>query len=62
MDDAIEETTAPGLPDPPGSNDTLLYIPEFVTKHVHDDIMTEAEEQMLAAHALFLLKKDFSQA
>jgi hypothetical protein len=36
LDDAIEETTAPGPPgppgppDPPGSNDTL-YIPEFVT-------------------------------
>ncbi len=52
--DAIEETTAPGLPDPPGSNYTL-YIPDFVTKHVHDD-MTDAE--MLAAHDLFL-KKDW---
>ncbi len=54
MDDAIEETTAPGLPDPPGSNDTL-YIPEFVTEHVHDDM---TEEEMLAAHGLFL-KKDW---
>ena len=34
LDDAIEETTAPGP-----SNDTL-YIPEFVTEHVHDG-MTE---------------------
>jgi hypothetical protein len=54
MDNAIEETTAPSLPDPPGSNYTL-YIPEFVTKHVHDDM---TEEEMLAAHALFL-KKDW---
>jgi hypothetical protein len=54
MDDAIEETTAPGLPDPPGSNDTL-NIPEFVTKHVHDDM---TEEEILAAHTLFL-KKDW---
>ena len=48
MDDAI------GLPDPPGSNDTL-YIPDFVTEHVHDDM---TEEDKLAAHALFL-KKDW---
>jgi hypothetical protein len=38
-DAAIEETTAPGIPDPTRPNNTL-YIPEFVTKHVHDD-MTE---------------------
>ena len=44
MDDAI------GLPDPPGSNDTL-YIPDFVTEHVHDNM---TEEEKLAAHALFL--------
>ena len=31
MDNAID------LPDPPGSNDTL-YIPDFVTEHVHDDM------------------------
>ncbi len=49
LDDAIEETTAPGP-----SNDTL-YIPEFVTEHVHDGM---TEEEMLAAHALFL-KKDW---
>jgi hypothetical protein len=55
MDDAIEETrTAPRLPDPPGSNDTL-YIPEFVTEQVHDDM---TEDEMLAAHALFF-KKDW---
>jgi hypothetical protein len=29
--DAIEGTTAPGLPDPPGS-DYTLHIPDFVTK------------------------------
>jgi hypothetical protein len=33
LDDAIEETTAPGP-----SNDTL-YIPEFFTKHVHDGMV-----------------------
>ena len=49
LDDAIEETTAPGP-----SNDTL-YIPEFVTEHVHAGM---TEEEMLAAHALFL-KKDW---
>ena len=49
LDDAMEETTAPGP-----SNDTL-YIPEFVTEHVHDGM---TEEEMLAAHALFL-KKDW---
>jgi hypothetical protein len=49
LDDAIEETTAPGP-----SNNTL-YIPEFVTEHVHDGM---TEEEMLAAHALFL-KKDW---
>jgi hypothetical protein len=49
LDDAIEETTAPGL-----SKDTL-YIPEYVTEHVHDGM---TEEHMLAAHALFL-KKDW---
>jgi hypothetical protein len=54
LDDAIEETTAPGPPDPPGSNGTL-YIPEFVTEHVHIGM---TEEEMLAAHALFL-KKDW---
>jgi hypothetical protein len=54
VDDAIEETTAPGPPDPPGSNNTL-YIPEFVSEHVHDGM---TEEEMLAAHALFL-KKDW---
>ena len=48
MDDAI------GLPDPPGSNDTL-YIPDFVTEHVHED---RTEEEKLAAHALFH-KKDW---
>ena len=31
MDNAID------LPDPPGSNNTL-YIPDFVTEHVHDDM------------------------
>jgi hypothetical protein len=41
MDDAMEETTAPGLPDPLGSID-ILFIPDFVTEHVHDD-MTEEE-------------------
>jgi hypothetical protein len=45
LDDAIEETTAPGP-----SNDTL-YIPEFVTEPVHDGM---TKEKMLAAHALFL--------
>jgi hypothetical protein len=55
LDDAIEETTAaPGPLDPPGSNDTL-YIPEFVIEHVHDGM---TEEEMLAAHALFL-KQDW---
>jgi hypothetical protein len=37
--DAIEEMNAPGLPDPQGS-DYTLYIPDFVTEHVHAD-MTE---------------------
>ena len=49
LDDAIKETTVPGP-----SNDTL-YIPEFVTEHVHAGM---TEEEMLAAHALFL-KKDW---
>ena len=49
LDDAIEETTAAGPPDPPGSNG-ILYIPEFVTEHVHDGM---TEKEMLAAHALF---------
>jgi hypothetical protein len=48
LDDAIEETTAPGP-----SNGTL-YIPEFVTEHIHDGM---TKEEMLAAHALFLKKK-----
>jgi hypothetical protein len=52
IDNAIDKTTAPGLPDSPGSNNTL-YIPEFVTKHVHDDT---SKEEMLTAHALFLKK------
>jgi hypothetical protein len=50
--DAIEETTAPDLPDPPRSNYTL-YIPDFVTKQVHDGMTAE---EMLAAHVLFLRK------
>jgi hypothetical protein len=41
---ASEETAAPGLPYPLGSNYTL-YIPDFVPKHLHDDIN---EEEMLA--------------
>jgi hypothetical protein len=44
LDDAIEETTAPGP-----SNNTL-YIPEFA----HDGM---TEEEMLAVHALFLKKE-----
>jgi hypothetical protein len=48
LDDAIEETAAPGP-----SNGTL-YIPEFVTECVHDGM---TEEEMLAAHALFLKKR-----
>jgi hypothetical protein len=35
IDDAIEETPAAGLPEPPGSND-ILYIPELFIEHVHD--------------------------
>jgi hypothetical protein len=35
--DAIEETTEPGVPDPPGT-DSTLYIPDFVPEHVHDDM------------------------
>jgi hypothetical protein len=46
--DVIEETTTkPGVPNPPGSEDYILYIPDFVPEHVHDDT-TKAE--MLAAH------------
>jgi hypothetical protein len=54
VDDAIEGTSGSGLPDPPGSNNTL-YIPQFVPKHVHDGM---TEEEMLAAYAMFL-KKDW---
>jgi hypothetical protein len=57
MDDSIEETTIPGIPYPLGSKNTL-YIPEFVTQHVHDNM---TEEEMLAAHGLFL-KKDWLTA
>jgi hypothetical protein len=50
--DTIEETTTPGISDPPGSN-YALYIPDFVSKHVHDDM---TKEEILAAHGLFLKK------
>jgi hypothetical protein len=54
--DTIEETSPHlvYLPDPTGS-DYTLYIPDLVTKHVHDDM---TQEEMLAAHGLFL-KKDW---
>jgi hypothetical protein len=49
--DAIEKTTAPGLPYPPLGSGYTLNLPEFVPTNVHDDM---TEEEMLVAHDLFL--------
>jgi hypothetical protein len=51
-DSSIKETTEPGLPDSLVTA-YILYIPDFVTVHVHGDM---TEEDIFAANDLFLTK------